>query len=173
MDAARSPACAPAPPPPTVPAPRAAGPQGTPPTAVLPTLDNATSTHGGYGPPRPRRPRANGTRPRAHRPDRLYVSFFRRLPDPEGLAYWTEVIDNGASIDDVRQWFAGSAEFQGRYGGLDQSAFTKTVHDNFLCRTPEGEAETYWNQLLADQVIDQFTMLELVLSSAEYTARYR
>ena len=36
----------------------------------------------------------------------LYVGYFDRAPDPEGLAFWITVLDDGLSLDAIAQDFA-------------------------------------------------------------------
>ncbi len=44
----------------------------------------------------------------------LYVGMLRRVPEPNGLAYWTTVIDNGTPFRDVVAGFLSSTEYQRR-----------------------------------------------------------
>ena len=53
---------------------------------------------------------------------RLYQAAFARAPDGGGLAYWAAALQGGAGLADLACGFVASAEFQARYGDLDDRA---------------------------------------------------
>jgi serralysin len=53
---------------------------------------------------------------------RLYHSTLNRLPDAGGLESHTAALKSGMSLLQTSAGFIGSAEFQGKYGNLDNSA---------------------------------------------------
>ncbi len=80
---------------------------------------------------------------------RLYWAYFDRIPDTEGLQHWIEETGHhGASLDDVSQAFAGSPEFTGTYGSLDDAEFVGLVYENVLGRAPDRAGERYWLEQL-------------------------
>jgi len=76
---------------------------------------------------------------------RLYRAYFNRPPDAKGLAYW---ISTGAGLDAISEAFAHSAEFQKRYGSLDDAGFVELVYRNVLGRRPDANGRRYWAGLL-------------------------
>ena len=79
---------------------------------------------------------------------RLYLGYFLRLADADGLAYWTGQRQVGVTLAQVSEQFALSAEFQTRYGQADNAAFVDLVYLNVLGRQPDAEGRAYWiNQL--------------------------
>lgn len=79
---------------------------------------------------------------------RLYRAFFLRNPDAEGLAYWSGQVRAGVPLASVAGAFAGSTEFQNRYGSLGNAQFVNLVYTNVLGRSPDGGGAAYWTGLL-------------------------
>ena len=75
---------------------------------------------------------------------RLYMAALDRTPDPVGLASWTSVLRSGADIDDVSREFVTSAEFQSRYGALNDSEFVTQLYQNVLNRAPDASGQSNW-----------------------------
>ena len=67
---------------------------------------------------------------------RLYNASFKRLPDPDGLAYWIDNFSSGRNtIRVVASSFLGSAEFAERYGSnVTDEKFVNTLYQNVLGR---------------------------------------
>ena len=60
-------------------------------------------------------------------------------PDPAGLAFWVDRCNRRiSSLVDVSDAFAGSPEFNLRYGALDNPAFVTLVYKNVLDRAPDA-----------------------------------
>ena len=45
----------------------------------------------------------------------LYVGYYNRAPDPAGLAFWLDALNNGVSLTVIANDFAKSAESQSVY----------------------------------------------------------
>jgi Tol biopolymer transport system component len=75
---------------------------------------------------------------------RLYVAYFKRLPDTGGLTYWLGKRNEGMTLDQVSAKFAASNEFKTKYGNTTNSAFTTLVYQNVLDRNPDGPGLAYW-----------------------------
>lgn len=75
---------------------------------------------------------------------RLYLGYFLRAADAEGLAYWTGQLQNGLTLAEISEQFALSIEFQTRYGQADNAAFVDLVYLNVLGRAADGEGRAYW-----------------------------
>ncbi|WP_120505312.1 DUF4214 domain-containing protein [Sulfitobacter mediterraneus] len=92
----------------------------------------------------------------------LYIGYFDRAPDPEGLTFWIGVLEGGLSIEAIAQDFAGQAEAQATYDFLDTSgpdlppseteveAFITAIYDNLFDRAPEPAGLTFWTGVLQD-----------------------
>lgn len=75
---------------------------------------------------------------------RLYMAALDRTPDSSGLANWTNLLRSGADLDDVANGFVTSAEFQSRYGDLDNSEYVTQLYQNVLNRTPDASGFSNW-----------------------------
>ncbi len=75
---------------------------------------------------------------------RLYQAAFDREPDMEGLGFWIDSMDKGADLSNVSQSFLGSAEFQQKYGELDDRGFVNAMYQNVLNRDPDDAGYAFW-----------------------------
>jgi Domain of unknown function (DUF4214) len=79
---------------------------------------------------------------------RLYGATLDRQPDAEGLAGWAGALDDGMTLNTIAAGFVNSAEFQSKYGALDDGAFVSLLYNNVLHRNAEPEGFTNWKSLL-------------------------
>ena len=77
---------------------------------------------------------------------RLYNASFKRLPDPDGLAYWIDNFSSGRnSIRVVASSFLASNEFKQRYGeNVTNEKYVTTLYQNVLGRAPDTSGMNYW-----------------------------
>ena len=99
--------------------------------------------------------------------DRLYLAFFRRYPDTEGLEYWLGVRASGASMEDIADWFAQSGEFQDRYGSIGFEQFLDLLYRDVLGRSPDRVGKDYWLDLLEQGEVNRGTIVVHFTESAE------
>lgn len=100
---------------------------------------------------------------------RLYWAYFDRIPDTEGLLHWIhETGHHGATLGEVSQVFAGSAEFRGTYGSLSDADFVRLVYGNVLDRSPDAAGESYWTGLLAAGELTRGAVMIGFSESAEF-----
>ena len=69
---------------------------------------------------------------------RLYLAYFRRAPDIEGLLGWEEYHRNGMSLEQISDGFVLSPEFQATYGSKTNAEFLQLVYRNVLNRQPDA-----------------------------------
>ena len=76
---------------------------------------------------------------------RIYKAAFDRAPDADGLGFWINALDNGASLTSVAQGFINSVEFTNMYGAnpTDQH-FVTELYNHVLHRAPEGAGYQFW-----------------------------
>jgi hypothetical protein len=82
---------------------------------------------------------------------RLYEAAFDRTPDQDGLSYWIDERDDGATMTQIANNFILSDEFQDLYGDpetLTNDAFLTLVYQNVLDRTPDQAGFAYWTSEL-------------------------
>ncbi len=75
---------------------------------------------------------------------RLYLAYFRRAPDYDGLVFWMYQYQVGTRLDDISEAFAKSAEFIATYGPKTNAEFVQLVYRNVLGRQPDPSGYAYW-----------------------------
>jgi hypothetical protein len=75
---------------------------------------------------------------------RLYDTTLDRLPDAPGLSGWLGAIKGGMTPQQAANGFTGSAEFQQKYGSLDDTAFVQQLYRNVLDREGEASGVEAW-----------------------------
>ena len=79
---------------------------------------------------------------------RVYDNLFHRLPDPGGLALWTNAIRSGAPRVGVANAITSSAEFR--------SGLISAAYDRYLGRGPDPAGLQFWlGQMAAGMTIEQ------------------
>lgn len=75
---------------------------------------------------------------------RLYFAFFDRFSDYEGLNYYIDERNGGVSLEAIADEFAGSTEFNLRYGALDNAAFIDRMFRNVFDMPPDPAQRAFW-----------------------------
>ncbi|TXI95098.1 MAG: DUF4214 domain-containing protein, partial [Burkholderiaceae bacterium] len=86
----------------------------------------------------------------------LYVAYFNRVPDAEGMAYWMTQFKNGASIESIGKSFYAAAvsptfsALTGYSSAMTDADFVKLIYKNVLGRTEVDQAGLdYWTKALS------------------------
>ncbi|NKX42446.1 DUF4214 domain-containing protein [Rhodobacteraceae bacterium R_SAG2] len=87
----------------------------------------------------------------------LYIGYFDRAPNPAGLAYWINELDNNPDMSylDIAQSFSVQPEATGLYPFLanpqvaSPEAFITAVYLNLFNRAPDAAGLAYWEGELA------------------------
>ena len=101
----------------------------------------------------------------------LYVGFFNRVPDAEGLNFWLNQMNQGMTTAQVADSFYASAlqfsNLTGYSAGMTNEDFVEVIYKNVLGRT-SGDAEgvKYWSDALAQGTETRGSLLEAILASA-------
>lgn len=101
----------------------------------------------------------------------LYIAFFNRIPDADGLDYWITASRNGTTINSIADNFyaAGvqSAQLTGYSNTATNSDFVKTVYKNALQRTTvDAEGLNYWTNSLNNGSETRGTLVTQILAAA-------
>jgi hypothetical protein len=104
----------------------------------------------------------------------LYIAFFNRVPDAEGLAYWISEKKMGKSIPEIADIFFQSAILYSEQTGytkeMSNADFVKIIYKNVLGRTgsstPSDEEITYWANELASNKTTKGGLIIAMLNSA-------
>lgn len=74
----------------------------------------------------------------------LYIVFFGRAPDADGMNYWVQALSNGSTINEIAAGFAKSEEFQSTYGSLSSSDAIHQFYQNALNREADADGLAFW-----------------------------
>lgn len=102
----------------------------------------------------------------------LYVGYFDRAPDPAGLQFWIDQIDNGREYNTIAADFAASAEAVALYPYLttpdvsSPAAFITNIYANLFGRTPDDEGRDFWTGVLEDGSVSVADMIEAIIMGA-------
>ncbi|MFG6515430.1 DUF4214 domain-containing protein [Sulfitobacter sp. TB366] len=102
----------------------------------------------------------------------LYVGYFGRAPDPNGLQFWIDQIDNGREFNTIAADFAASPEAEALYPYLttpDVSSpelFVKNIYANLFDRTPDDEGLEFWVDALESGSVSVGDMIAAIIDGA-------
>lgn len=105
--------------------------------------------------------------------DRLYLAFFNRHPDGDGYDYWIDTRADGASPQDIAEWFAMSSEYRSRHGSGDFGQFLDGLYRDVLGRDPDADGKAYWLDLLATGQVNRGTIVVYFSEGTELRAKSR
>jgi len=77
----------------------------------------------------------------------LYVAYFNRAPDVDGLMYWFREVMNGSTwtLPTIAQSFTDQAEYRATYPpGLSNREFISAIYQNLFDRAPDAAGWDYW-----------------------------
>lgn len=95
----------------------------------------------------------------------LYIGYFGRAADQEGLNFWLGAINNdGLSLDNVHAAFVNSAEYNAQYEGLTLTQKVAAVYQNVLGRAADTEGAAFWTKAIEDGTITEDQLIEALLS---------
>lgn len=101
----------------------------------------------------------------------LYVAFFNRIPDADGMSYWLDQLHGGTSINSIANSFynAGIAypQLTGFSPEMSNTAFVNIIYKNVLGRVDGADADglAYWLKELSSG-IERGALVSTILNSA-------
>ena len=94
----------------------------------------------------------------------LYIAYFNRAPDAEGLNFWGSAFANGFSLEEIATLFLDQDETRDTYPAtLSTIEFVTQVYGNVLGRTPDQGGLEFWAGALDDGFVtrDEFILQAL------------
>ncbi|GLQ16550.1 DUF4214 domain-containing protein [Maritalea porphyrae] len=94
----------------------------------------------------------------------MYIAYFNRAPDAEGLFYWGTRLSEGMELSQIAKSFFVQPETVALYPDPnDTSGFVTSVYNNFLGRAPDAEGFAYWvNELDTGSISRDIFMLAII-----------
>ncbi|MFG6550593.1 DUF4214 domain-containing protein (plasmid) [Sulfitobacter faviae] len=102
----------------------------------------------------------------------LYVGYYDRAPDPDGLQFWIDQIDNGREFSTIAADFAAAPEALAKYPYLSTpdvstpSTFITSIYLNLFGRTPDQAGLDFWTGVLNDGSVSVAEMIEEIIMGA-------
>ena len=101
----------------------------------------------------------------------LYIAYFNRVPDANGLSYWIDQFNAGQTLEQIGQSFYTAAlqysSLTGFSATMSDSAFVALIYKNVLARsTPDQQGLDYWTTSLANGSQTRGTLIRSILSAA-------
>ncbi|MBR7800338.1 M64 family metallopeptidase [Undibacterium fentianense] len=102
----------------------------------------------------------------------LYVAFFNRIPDADGLNYWIDQFKAGKSLANIGNSFyeaaIGYTALTGYSANMTPESLVNIVYKNVLGRTDGADPEglTYWSGQLSSGAATPGTLVHSILESA-------
>ena len=98
----------------------------------------------------------------------VYIAYFNRAPDAEGLFFYGTAFANGTSLEEAAATFLSSPEYKSAYPeGLSNRQFAETVYGNVLGRLPDKDGLDFWVDVLDSGARSRDVFLVDVLEGAE------
>ncbi len=104
----------------------------------------------------------------------LYVAFFNRIPEADGLAYWISEFKKGTTLAQIADSFYAAAigytDLTGYSASMTNADFVWIIYKNVLGRTgvnapPDADVQ-YWADLLTNGEVSKGGLLSIMLASA-------
>ena len=102
----------------------------------------------------------------------LYIAFFNRTPDADGLSYWLGQMNAGQSINQIAEAFydAGKnfSNLTGFSATMTDQDFVNVIYRNVLGRSNGADTEglAYWSKALGDHTETHGSLASTILDSA-------
>ncbi|MFZ6818775.1 DUF4214 domain-containing protein [Undibacterium sp. Ji22W] len=104
----------------------------------------------------------------------LYIAFFNRVPDADGMAYWIDQIKNGMTVDALsNSFYAAAIEYSsvtGYSSSMSNADFVRIIYKNVLGRTgttaPPDADVNYWAAQLTSGASTKGNLVATMLNSA-------
>lgn len=97
----------------------------------------------------------------------LYIAYFDRAPDAEGLNFWTRALLNGTGLDQAADFFFDQPETRALYGQqMDTDAFVNAVYGNVLGRGPDDAGRLFWADAIDTGAVTQGQFIRSFLAGA-------
>ncbi len=109
----------------------------------------------------------------------LYIGYFDRAPDPEGLNYWIGRLNSGEmNVQQIAESFSEQPETLATYPFLrypnllenDAKSFITEIYQNAFNRAPDAAGLTYWTNQLISGAVPVGDFIASVLSGATNSA---
>ncbi len=78
----------------------------------------------------------------------LYVAYYDRAPDLDGLNYWMARLEDGDTLSQISAGFAAHPRFGQEYGNLTNTQIAEKLYQHMLHRDGDSSGIAYWTEQL-------------------------
>ena len=102
----------------------------------------------------------------------LYVAFFNRVPDADGLEYWISEMKGGKTINQIADTFYSAgvqfSEVTGYTATMSNADFINVIYKNVLGRVDGADSGglTYWSEKLSTGSATRGTLVSTIIYAA-------
>lgn len=101
---------------------------------------------------------------------KLYVAYFNRPADYEGLAFWEQVLTgNGGNVDAVSAFFAQSPEYKDQNAGKSYYQIVNQIYLNLFNREADVPGLEHWSGLLRNGTFTVDKIVKIIADNASNT----
>ena len=98
----------------------------------------------------------------------MYIAYFNRAPDSEGLFFWADALSTGVTLDEIAALFFDQPETRALYPNPDDvEGFVEAVYGNVLGRAIDQEGFDFWVSVLREGSIARPSFMLEVLRGAK------
>lgn len=98
----------------------------------------------------------------------MYVAYFNRAADAEGLMFWADKYFEGLSLEAIAEFFFDQPETRALYPNADDTdAFVTAVYNNVLGRIPDQEGYDFWVSVLETGLVSQGAFVLAIINGAK------
>lgn len=98
----------------------------------------------------------------------MYIAYFNRAPDAEGLFYWGTRMDDGMELSQIAKSFFVQPETVALYPDpSDTTGFVTSVYNNFLGRAPDTSGFNYWVAELNSGAVSRDIFMLAIINGAK------
>ena len=98
----------------------------------------------------------------------MYVAYFNRAPDAEGLFYWADKFAEGRTLEEIAERFFDQVETRALYPNpSDTTAFINAVYNNVLGRDPDADGFAFWKDKLDTGAFTQGAFVLRIINGAK------
>jgi len=105
----------------------------------------------------------------------LYIAYFGRVPDADGLEYWIKEMMLGKTIEEIGLSFYSAAVTHSSLTGYSQTMshteFVTKIYQNVLLRRPDPAGLDYWVKDLSSGVQTRGALIRAMLIAAKTISR--
>lgn len=98
---------------------------------------------------------------------RLYIAYFGRAPDAEGMLFWLNAVDQGLDLSEVAGLFYDQPETRAQFEALQTTAeFIATTYARVLGRAPDADGLMFWSSVLDSGQVETSNFIQAVIDGA-------